>query len=243
MAAKKKGTKKAGVKAAPAAVDPPRLPSQRDGWYSTAEAESIFGVVHQVFYQTYRPHIPESAKRMDGQRVMLHLPSAIKAWVKHREDYITQQFADPDMVGDGEGLDRFRMARAQQEEMKLEQMRKTHVPLADLNAALGQLSGILRTAGNNLQRQYGNAAGEILNQAIDEFEKRMAMVIPRAQETTETAEVKPAEAKPQTVVRPAEPADAADVSTTDNADNKQPTAATAAGDSDASTDTADPKRV
>jgi hypothetical protein len=141
MGRKAKTPAKAKRAAAAAKPTPTRRPADRDGWYALAETETIFGVAHRTFHSYYRPRIPEAGIRHQGSLVMIHLPTAIRAWVNHREDQVLKDAGGgADLDGDGEGLDRFRLARAQQEEMKLELMRKSHVPLAELNAALGQLA-------------------------------------------------------------------------------------------------------
>ncbi len=65
-------------------------------------------------------------------------------------------------------LERYREERAKLARLDRLEREQTLVSRDEIRQGLGQIAGILRTAGEVLQRQYGNGAVEILNEALDD---------------------------------------------------------------------------
>lgn len=65
--------------------------------------------------------------------------------------------------------ERYRMAKAQREEIALERDRGTLLAREDVHSALGRLAVILRGAGEALGRKFGDDAQSILEEALDDF--------------------------------------------------------------------------
>ncbi len=78
---------------------------------------------------------------------------------------------DPLLSGSGSpALERYREERAQLARLDRMEREKSLVPREEIRSALAEIAGILRTAGEVLQQSYGNAASEILNDALDDAE-------------------------------------------------------------------------
>ena len=90
---------------------------------------------------------------------------------------------DPLMLtgGPSEALERYRAARAAIAELDLKEREGRLVPAGVYMPVMAHLAGILRRAGHRLVREFGNGAGEILNEAIDEFERQVPGLLERAE--------------------------------------------------------------
>ena len=76
-----------------------------------------------------------------------------------------------DAAGEGvssPALERLREVRVLQDQIKLDLMRADAIPRRDLEPSLAKFAGILRRAGETLQRQYGDDAAAVLNEAVAE---------------------------------------------------------------------------
>jgi len=74
---------------------------------------------------------------------------------------------------DSPGLERFRDARAEQEEIKLAEMKRQVVAIDWMHARLNEIASLIRGAGEQLQREYGPDALQILEDAIAEAEGKI----------------------------------------------------------------------
>jgi hypothetical protein len=83
----------------------------------------------------------------------------------------------PEGEGDGAGaspgLERYRLARAAQEEIKLSVMRKAYLDRNWVHSWLGELGSLLRICGEQLQREHGQDALDIMDQTLKEFGERV----------------------------------------------------------------------
>lgn len=70
---------------------------------------------------------------------------------------------------DTPALERYRAARAAQELLKLETMKGNLVDLSDLESDLVLINKRLRQVSDQLQRQFGREAGEMLVEALDDI--------------------------------------------------------------------------
>jgi hypothetical protein len=86
---------------------------------------------------------------------------------------------DPEIgVGDGdsEGLERYRMARAQQEEIKLAKMRGDFISREDVHTALMETGSIMKEAGERIVRTGGNDLAGILLNAWSQVMSRLESI-------------------------------------------------------------------
>lgn len=87
-------------------------------------------------------------------------------WYLHKSG---GEMPDP-MLGDcdSEGLERYRMARAQREEIKLEADRNNTVDAEVVRSMLQEQAAVVRSSLEKLERQFGAEALEIVLEALDE---------------------------------------------------------------------------
>lgn len=87
---------------------------------------------------------------------------------------------DADFAGaTSPALERKRLADAKRSELAYERELGLWVRLADLHATLARLLPILRTAGDALLRQFGAAAQQVLNDALDNCERETGRLLER----------------------------------------------------------------
>ncbi|MCA9016785.1 MAG: hypothetical protein KDA77_15740 [Planctomycetaceae bacterium] len=72
-------------------------------------------------------------------------------------------------------LERYREERAKLAKLDRLERESTLVPRDEIRTGLVQIAGILRTAGEALQQNYGNGASEILNEALDDADAAIAV--------------------------------------------------------------------
>ncbi len=143
-------------------------PTIADRWTVTsrAEASAILGVSTSML-QTH------SKRGMPGDRGRWPIPQMI-AWLRENV-WAAAAVADDELLADGDGspaLERYRLARAQQEEIKLQTMRSDYVSIDDIRTLLMETAALYRGATERLIREFGNDAGDIIATAIDEADHR-----------------------------------------------------------------------
>jgi hypothetical protein len=74
---------------------------------------------------------------------------------------------------DSPALERLRAARASQEEIKLAAMRQAYMDRDWVHARLMEIASLLRQCGDQLQRQHGEDALQILDDAMTEIELKI----------------------------------------------------------------------
>lgn len=103
----------------------------------------------------------------------VNLPEVVRAWHDFLAEnkYKLARDDDPLMNGSGSpALERYReerasMARLDRLEREAELLQRDVV-----RQSLGKIAGVIRNAGEALQRQFGQSAADILNEALDDAE-------------------------------------------------------------------------
>jgi hypothetical protein len=72
-------------------------------------------------------------------------------------------------AGESPGLERYRNAKADLAEYERDRQRGLLIPFNELEATLMVAAATIRQANERVQREYGNAPAEILNEALAEF--------------------------------------------------------------------------
>jgi hypothetical protein len=140
------------------------------GWFPLWLVAAAFGVTRQGFHDIVRPLISAADVRGAGERgTKVRCRGAIDAWVGHK----LGMSEDPDAAAlfggsQSPALEEWRKYKAGQEKIKLDLMRKMAFPREQLEPALGAFAAALRRAGETLQRQYGDDAASVLNDALNE---------------------------------------------------------------------------
>ena len=76
-------------------------------------------------------------------------------------------------------LERKRRIEADIKQIELDERRRVSIPSNELVPLLNGLGLVLRTAGENLEKHCGMEAAEILNEAIEQFEKQVKQAFER----------------------------------------------------------------
>lgn len=87
--------------------------------------------------------------------------------------------SDDDLLFSSSGspaLERYREERAKLARLDRLERESTLVSRDEIRTGLAQIAGILRTAGEALQQNYGNGASEILNEALDDADAAIAVL-------------------------------------------------------------------
>lgn len=144
----------------------------------------ILGGGVRNFDATYRRYAPADAVREINGRLYFHAQVLIREMVKAKAPSPAKTDADPLLAGDDDSpaLEEYRKARARLAWMEVEQREKTHLPLATLEPALMQLTGLMRRAGDRLARSYGNDAAAVLNEAVGQWEDSLETILSIADE-------------------------------------------------------------
>lgn len=81
---------------------------------------------------------------------------------------------DPLMQGSGSpALERYREERAAMARLDRLEREGSLLPRNEVRESLARIASILRSAGETLQRQYGNAAVEILHEALEDAQREV----------------------------------------------------------------------
>ena len=106
----------------------------------------------------------------------ISLPNVVKALHDFLADN-AQKLArddDPDMQGSGSpALERYREERAAMARLDRLAREGELLPRDEVREALGRIASIIRSVGDMLQRQHGNAALEILTEALDDAQREL----------------------------------------------------------------------
>jgi len=71
-------------------------------------------------------------------------------------------------------LERYREEAWRIKRIERQRLQGTHISRETIHDAMNRLAGILRGLGDRLRRQHGNAAGELLDEALDDFERQVS---------------------------------------------------------------------
>jgi phage terminase Nu1 subunit (DNA packaging protein) len=153
---------------------------QSDEWFTKNEiARRVFGTTPQNFDKTYRPAAPVDAVRKEGREVLFHCRRLLDGLLEQAKRQRPQGGEGDPLLADGDSpnLERYRGAKADLAEMQRDRERKQIVRVEEIEPALMQLAGVMRSASENLARQYGNEAAGIVNEAVDEWADGVAKLL------------------------------------------------------------------
>jgi hypothetical protein len=144
-------------------------------WITRVQAGWLVGLSPRQFDEAIRPLIPDAGVKKKAKSLTFDASAVCAAHLRYRIERATPQPGDDESAllgagapADGEWLEEYRKVSTKLKQKDLEEREKTHANLSDLDDALARFAGRLHGAGEALQRQYGAAAAELLNQAIDD---------------------------------------------------------------------------
>jgi len=152
------------------------------GWLSKNELSAVFDVNPRTFEKVYRRYAsPESEKTIEG-KIYFHARSVVNAWAESKDagrpKVAPDVDTDPLLAGfDSPALEEYRRHAAREKKVKADLAERSAVPLDEIESTLLKLTPILRNAGEELNRRFGNDAGQILNEAIDQWQESSELAL------------------------------------------------------------------
>jgi len=148
-------------------------------WLTIPQSAEICGLSDGAFRHDYRPKIPKGKlhEKKQGVTVYLNGQTVVKTLFDAREESRARagklsKSADATIM-DGGALERLRDEKAQIAKLERLERERSLIPRDEIHDLMNQLAGILRSAGECLQRTHGNGAQQILDDAIDSFEREV----------------------------------------------------------------------
>lgn len=100
---------------------------------------------------------------------------SLKEMIAWRQEDLRRQVqvadGDPAMVGDSPALERFREARAKMVELDLEERNRRLLQVDVVESGMQRAAKVLRDAVETLQREFGPEARDLIEGALDDFER------------------------------------------------------------------------
>lgn len=106
----------------------------------------------------------------------INLPAVVRAVHDFLADHAHKLARDDDLLMQGSGspaLERYREERAAMARLDRLEREQQLIPRDLARESLGRVAAILRGAGDALQRQFGPAAVEVLNEALDDAQREI----------------------------------------------------------------------
>lgn len=143
---------------------------------TTGQVASVFGVSPQAV-QAWRRSIPTDAevwREVQGRgRGARAIRWDVPALIAYRERQAAARTTEQGETPAERELRRKRAAEADLRELDLAERHRRLVDPSVFQGYLDRLARLLRETAQSLQRQFGNDAGQLLNEAIDDFEAEL----------------------------------------------------------------------
>lgn len=107
---------------------------------------------------------------------VINLPAVVRALHDFLADNAVKLARDDDDLMQGSGspaLERYREERAIIARLERMEREASLIPRDEMREALGRLAGLLRTAGETLEREHGVEARSVLDEALDDAEREI----------------------------------------------------------------------
>ena len=123
--------------------------------------------------------MPGQPRKYEIKAILLWLMSSGRRWGWMPDDLKRERLTDDDPMlqeADSEGLERYRMARAQQEEIKLAEKRGEVVLMDRFNDCVRVALAPLRKVQETFKRRGDRESIQLIHEAIDEMERGLAQL-------------------------------------------------------------------
>lgn len=150
-------------------------------WVKIAALAEVFGVSTQHIQQTVDDLPAEIVRRSTkrGQPHWIHGPGFVEWWVERalrKRRAPSGDNGDPLLVADAPAspaLERYREARADLAALELAERQRDLLPRQTVHEVFGRIASRLRDAGEQLGREHGSEAHEVLSEALDDAEREV----------------------------------------------------------------------
>lgn len=155
----------------------PQMSHPGRGWFTVEQVSEFLDISRQSFHGHYRKHVPESAMRCDGKGrpTWVHGRTLHDALVAVAREQERERFGDDGLlIGEGSpSLERLRAARAKMVELDLRERQGQLLDVQAMNKALNHYAVLIRQCGQQLRKEFGNGAGDLLDATADEFAEQL----------------------------------------------------------------------
>lgn len=157
-------------------------------WIRKQTLLSVFGVSQQVFDRDIRPLVDAAYVRTNTRTraIEIYAPELLWAW---RQRGVELAYPDEETVtaSDTPEMERLKLEHLR-ERVKLARLEReerdgTLGRRDDMRRGLAQLAEILRGAGERLQREYGRECHELLEEALDDYDRQLVDLFAAPEET------------------------------------------------------------
>jgi hypothetical protein len=149
-------------------------------WFTRAQAAELCGTSPRNFDERIRQHLPDDSTRGSGRNLRYHGAGIVAAMVAYRQPaaVVSPESDDPLLSGAATpALERYRSLKADLAEIDVGERRGRIVRSAVISDAIKGGLSAMRQTGDRLTRQFGNDAGQLYNEGIDDFEAAARQVI------------------------------------------------------------------
>lgn len=149
-------------------------PSAAWPWLTKPQACALAGLSPLAFDSRVRPRMPADAiaeVRDPRHRLLFLAPAVLRACVDYERNRQRPATTGPNAGGTSPERERMYAVRREREELELAKAREQLVDASAIVPVFRKVSRTLRDAGTLLVKRYGDDAGEILNDALDEAER------------------------------------------------------------------------
>lgn len=148
-------------------------PSNESRLLSQREIATAFGVSQRHFRDRHQRWVPDELMVRKGPAVAFRLEavSAIAAELVRQAEAAASPDSSDGLLfgGDSPALERYRAARAKQEEIKLSQMRTEFASVSQLQTRLDAGAAIMRNCIEGADRRFGREFGDFVRDHVVEW--------------------------------------------------------------------------
>ncbi|HPO15968.1 MAG TPA: hypothetical protein PLI09_21195 [Candidatus Hydrogenedentes bacterium] len=138
-------------------------------WLDRKAMAGILGVTLAHFNNHIQPYLDQKHVKRRGRKCYFNAPAVVKLRGELLKRKVTGEVDKPNSTW----LEEFRKERTLLSKLEREMREGNLLRREEVHESLGQLAAILRNAGETLKRQFGAEAQDILNEALEEFERRV----------------------------------------------------------------------
>jgi phage terminase Nu1 subunit (DNA packaging protein) len=146
-------------------------PRHEDAWVTRADLARVFDCSVTAFDKYIRPHAAPEHQRKQGKALYFYARGVIESWaLRHRAEIDDALLTS---TADSPALERYREERAKLAKLDRLEREDSLGERSRLVFSLTLMGTILRNAGETIRREFGPGAGEILDAALDDFDRQI----------------------------------------------------------------------
>ena len=153
-------------------------PDAETAWLSPRDGQNLLNVSESYFYKRIVPGLSDSETRKLGGRRLLKATGLVRVHVERIAERLRPTETDPLLVEAGgaksPALEAYRHERMLLARMEREEKQGELIPRDLIRQCLTLVANLIREAGEILRRDFGTAAADVLNRALDDGEREIS---------------------------------------------------------------------